>query len=109
WFAARLAAVDYRATRAAVAAERALLRTLEACCSAPVAAFAHIEDGALRLRALTILPAGTRVGESESPAPFERTGGAAAGGGTVPMVLGADLAATLLEGGAGEILAEAKA
>ena len=109
WFAARLAAVDDRATRAAVTAERALLRTLEAGCSAPVAAFAQIEDGALRLRALTIRPDGTRVVESESSAPFDVTADAASGEGSVPMVLGADLAATLLEGGAGEILAEAKA
>jgi len=109
WFAARLAAVDDPATRAAVTAERALLRTLEAGCSAPVAAFAQIEDGALRLRALTIRPDGTRVVESESSAPFDVTADAASGEGSVPMVLGADLAATLLEGGAGEILAEAKA
>src|SRR5699024_7780596 len=107
--AARLAAVDDRATRAAVTAERALLRTLEAGCSAPVAAFAQIEDGALRLRALTIRPDGTRVVESESSAPFDVTADAASGEGSVPMVLGADPPATLLEGGAGGILAEAKA
>src|SRR5699024_1790731 len=76
---------------------------------AAVAAFAQIEDGALRLRALTIRPDGTRVVESESSAPFDVTADAASGEGSVPMVLGADLAATLLEGGAGEILAEAKA
>src|SRR5699024_6816941 len=44
WFAPRLDAVDDPATRAAISAERALLRTLEAGCSAPVAAFAQLED-----------------------------------------------------------------
>lgn len=109
WFAARLAAVDDPATRAAVSAERALLRTLEAGCSAPVAAFAQLEDGSLRLRALAIRPDGTRVVESERSVAFDLAVDAASGEGSVPMRLGADLAATLLEGGAGEILAEAKA
>lgn len=109
WFAARLSAVDDPATRAAVTAERALLRTLEAGCSAPVAAFAQLEDGTLRLRALAIRPDGTRVVESESSAPFDVAADAASGEGSVPVALGAGLAATLLEGGAGEILAEAKA
>jgi len=108
WFAQRLSVVDDPATRAAVTAERALLRTLEAGCSAPVAAFAQLEGGTLRLRALAIRPDGTRVVESDSSAPFDVTVDAASGDGSVPARLGEDLATTLLEGGAGEILAEAK-
>src|SRR5699024_4414399 len=46
WFAERLAAVDDAATRAAVTAERSLLRALEAGCSAPVAAYAVLEPSA---------------------------------------------------------------
>lgn len=109
WFADRLPAVDDPATRAAVTAERALLRTLEAGCSAPVAAYAQLEEGSLRLRALAIRPDGTRVVESEASVPFEIAAEATSGEGSVPMRLGTELAATLLEGGAGEILAEAKA
>lgn len=109
WFADRLSAVDDPATRAAVTAERALLRTLEAGCSAPVAAYGQVEDGSLRLRALAIRPDGTRVVESEASTPFDLTADATSGEDSAPMRLGTQLAATLLDGGAGEILAEAKA
>src|SRR5699024_7582112 len=51
WFAPRLDAVDDPATRAAISAERALLRTLEAGCSAPVAARAQRPGSAPRLDA----------------------------------------------------------
>ena len=44
--AAELAALDHPLTRAAVVAERALLRRLEAGCSAPVAAYATATDPA---------------------------------------------------------------
>ena len=40
-----LAALDHADTRAAVAAERALLAALEAGCSAPVGALAEIAEG----------------------------------------------------------------
>jgi len=40
-----VAALDDRATRLAVTAERSLLATLEAGCSAPVGALARVEDG----------------------------------------------------------------
>lgn len=50
-----LAALDDRATRAAVTAERALLATLEAGCSAPVAALAEVtEDDEIYLRGAVI-------------------------------------------------------
>lgn len=124
WFAQRLAAVDDPATRAAVTAERALLRALEAGCSAPVAAYAELEgpdaDGSdatgdptaptvLRLRALAIRPDGSHVVEGEARVMLDLSSDAVSGPGSVPAELGAELAADLLERGAGEILAEARA
>lgn len=120
--AAAMAAVDDPATRAAVTAERALLRTLEAGCSAPVAALGEITaaprgaitaaphgDGehpvgaALRLRALAIMPDGSRSFPGELRAPIDL----AADRGAIEAVasrLGADLAALLLADGAGAVL-----
>ena len=139
WFAERLDAVDDPATRAAVTAERALLRTLEAGCSAPVAAYAELEHPALensalensalgnaalenpalansesagtvlRLRALAIRTDGSHVVEGEARVVLDLATDQLSGAGSVPAELGAELAADLLERGAGEILAEAKA
>jgi hydroxymethylbilane synthase len=47
--AAALAALDHPDSRAAVSAERAALSALEAGCSAPVGALAHVADGKLTL------------------------------------------------------------
>lgn len=131
WFAERLDAVDDPATRAAVTAERALLRTLEAGCSAPVAAYAELEltdgeasDGeessgeqssgaprhyVLRLRGLAIRPDGSHVVEGEARVVLDLDQDQLSGADSVPAELGAELAADLLERGAGAILAEAKA
>ncbi|AXK46094.1 hydroxymethylbilane synthase [Brachybacterium saurashtrense] len=110
WFADRLTQVDDPATRAAVAAERALLRTLEAGCSAPVAAYAELEEeGVLRLRALAIRPDGSHAVEGEARVALDLAAEPLSGDGSVPAALGAELAADLLERGAGEILAEARA
>lgn len=124
WFAERLQAVDDAATRAAVTAERSLLRALEAGCSAPVAAYAELEPVAepgtgpdpapaatqvLRLRALAIRPDGTHVVEGEARVDLDLTADALSGPGSVPVELGRELAADLLSRGAGEILAEARA
>lgn len=124
WFAERLAAVDDAATRAAVTAERSLLRALEAGCSAPVAAYAVLEPGAepgpgpdtapaatqvLHLRALAIRPDGTHVVEGEARVDLDLAADALSGPGSVPVELGQELAADLLSRGAGEILAEARA
>lgn len=126
WFAERLDTVDDPATRAAVTAERALLRTLEAGCSAPVAAYAVLErtsddetvsaelSGAprshvLRLRGLAIRPDGSHVVEGEARVALDLAADHLSGAGSVPAELGAALAADLIERGAGEILAEAKA
>ncbi len=116
WFAERLAAVDDATTRAAVTAERSLLRALEAGCSAPVAASAELEPGAvpaaaqvLRLRALAIRPDGTHVVEGEARVDLDLAADALSGPGSVPVELGRELAADLLSRGAGEILAEVRA
>jgi hydroxymethylbilane synthase len=136
WFAARLDAVDDPATRAAVTAERSLLRALEAGCSAPVAAFAQLEEPAevdaaaqaaesaqaeetaeptsegarvLHLRALAIRPDGTHVVEGEARVALDLEQDALSGPDSVPAALGEELAADLLSRGAGEILAEARA
>lgn len=59
-----LAVLDHAPTRAAVTAERAMLATLEAGCSAPVAAFAEVAEGddgeEIYLRGAVISPDGAR-------------------------------------------------
>ncbi|MEV1331542.1 hydroxymethylbilane synthase [Micromonospora costi] len=59
-----LAVLDHAPSRAAITAERALLATLEAGCSAPVAAYAEIAEGdtgeEIYLRGAVISPDGTR-------------------------------------------------
>ena len=116
WFAERLAAVDDATTRAAVTAERSLLRALEAGCSAPVAAYAELEPGmdpsaaqVLRQRALAIRPDGTHVVEGEARVDLDLAADALSGPGSIPVELGQELAADLLSRGAGEILAEVRA
>ena len=116
WFAERLEAVDDATTRAAVTAERSLLRALEAGCSAPVAAYAELESGTdpaaaqvLRLRALAIRPDGTHVVEGEARVDLDLAADALSGPGSIPVELGQELAADLLSRGAGEILAEVRA
>jgi hydroxymethylbilane synthase len=59
-----IAVLDHAPSRAAVTAERALLATLEAGCSAPVAAYAEVAEGdtgdEIYLRGAVISPDGTR-------------------------------------------------
>ena len=55
-----LARLDHAATRAAVIAERSLLATLEAGCTAPVGAYAVVDD-ALTLTGAVVAPDGTRM------------------------------------------------
>ena len=89
-----LAPLDHEATRAAVHAERALLATLEAGCSAPVAGLAEISgDGEIYLRGAVLSPDG-RVAFRLS-----RTG-TLADASTVGRLLAEDL----LDAGAEEIL-----
>ncbi|APX32969.1 hydroxymethylbilane synthase [Brachybacterium sp. P6-10-X1] len=109
WFGPRMAAVDDPVTRAAVTAERALLRALEAGCSAPVGAYGEILGDKLQLRALAIRPDGSHVVEGSARVAFDPAEDAASGQHSLPFRLGTELAADLLERGAGQILAEAKA
>lgn len=90
---ALLSEVDDADTRACVTAERSLLATLEAGCSAPVGALAEVvegEDGLeLSLRAF--------VGSTDGTVELRRS---LVGPVAAPERLGADLAAVLLEDGA---------
>ncbi|MEH1167180.1 hydroxymethylbilane synthase [Micromonospora sp. CPCC 205539] len=92
-----LAVLDHAPSRAAVTAERALLATLEAGCSAPVAAYAELAEGdtgdEIYLRGAVISPDGTRdlrLSRTGTPADAAEIGKA--------------LAAELLELGADSIL-----
>ncbi|MEH1012011.1 hydroxymethylbilane synthase [Micromonospora sp. CPCC 206060] len=94
-----LAVLDHAPSRAAVTAERALLATLEAGCSAPVAAFAELAEGddgdEIYLRGAVISPDGTRdlrLSRTGTPADAEGIGKA--------------LAAELLDRGADSILGQ---
>ncbi len=53
--------LDHPATRAAVTAERALLAALGGGCQVPAGAYAYLESGVLRLRAIAASPDGLRV------------------------------------------------
>ncbi|SBT48215.1 hydroxymethylbilane synthase [Micromonospora auratinigra] len=94
-----LAALDHAPSRAAVTAERALLATLEAGCSAPVAAYGELAEGEtgeeIYLRGAVISPDGTRdlrLSRTGTPADAAEIGKA--------------LAAELLELGADSILGQ---
>jgi len=58
WVTEAVRALDDPATRAAVLAERVLLRDLEAGCSAPVGAFGQVAGDALTLRAVAVATGG---------------------------------------------------
>ncbi|GAB2946337.1 hydroxymethylbilane synthase [Micromonospora polyrhachis] len=92
-----LAVLDHAPTRAAVTAERAMLATLEAGCSAPVAAFAEVAEGddgdEIYLRGAVISPDGARdLRLSRTGTPAEAA------------EIGKALAAELLDLGADSIL-----
>jgi hydroxymethylbilane synthase len=95
-----LAALDHLATRAAVTAERSLLATLEAGCSAPVAALAELAEGddggeEIYLRGAVISPDGSHAVK------LSRTGTLADA-----EDIGRLLAADLLDAGADTVLGE---
>jgi hydroxymethylbilane synthase len=93
------AAVDHAATRAACTAERALLRTLEAGCSAPIGALAEVAEGddgdELWLRAVVAAVDGSRLVRLSASGPPE----------TAERV-GSDLADEMLREGADVIMHE---
>ena len=86
-----LAALDDAPTRRRVGAERAMNRALHGSCHVPVAAFAHEVDGGLRLQGLVGSADDGRLVRAE-------------GTGDEPEALGAEVAARLLDAGAGELL-----
>jgi hydroxymethylbilane synthase len=86
-------ALDDAATRAAVLAERAVLRALGGGCQVPIGAHATIQDGCLRVRAIVASPDGSEVVRTEAEGPV---GDAES--------LGRNAGADLLERGARAIL-----
>ena len=90
---AALATLEHPATRAAVAAERAVLARLEAGCSAPVGAFALADPSVLTLHARTWSADGSRVVDAH-----------AAGTPDQAEALGHGVAETLLDRGAADLV-----
>lgn len=89
-----LSPLDHADTAACVCAERALSRALSGSCQLPLAAYAEIQAGWLRLRALVAMPDGTRMVRAEmTGAPGEAE------------AIGAGVADELLRQGAGTVLA----
>jgi hydroxymethylbilane synthase len=93
-----LAPLDHAATRAATAAERALLARLEGGCQIPVGALAEVVDGTLKLRAEVCSLDGSRT-----------VTGCREGEPVEPERLGVELAEELAALGAAEILDEIRA
>jgi len=91
---ALLCQLNHPASRAAVEAERAFLSGLGGGCLAPVGAAGIVEEEALILRGLLASPDGRRLLREKACGPAAR-----------PAALGEELAARLLDLGAGEILA----
>jgi hydroxymethylbilane synthase len=90
-----LAALDHAPSRSAVTAERAMLATLEAGCSAPVAAYASVPEGGheIYLRGAVISPDGARaVRASRTGTPADAA------------EIGKALAADLLDAGADTLM-----
>ncbi|MBI4539031.1 MAG: hydroxymethylbilane synthase [Gemmatimonadetes bacterium] len=93
-----VATLDDVAARAAVTAERALLRELEAGCQVPIGALAIPYPGGLRLWGLITNLDGTRLVRGDRTGPLAR-----------PETLGVELARRLLERGGDSVLAEVRA
>src|SRR5699024_12335773 len=122
-----MSADDYHAVSASTVVGRASLRTHEACCSSPCAAFAQLEDhegaggeglegaggeergAVLHLRALAIRIDGSRVVEGQARVELDLTQDRLSGPGSLPAEMDAELAEDHLSSGAGDLLAEARA
>ncbi|HEU0130546.1 MAG TPA: hydroxymethylbilane synthase [Mycobacteriales bacterium] len=92
-----VAVLDDPDTRACVLAERALLRSLEAGCTAPVGALADLAEDEIYLRAAACAADGSDVLRRSLTGPVDE-----------PEALGARLAAVLLEDGAAELMGESR-
>ncbi|MER8185572.1 hydroxymethylbilane synthase [Kitasatospora sp. NPDC094015] len=100
--ATALAALDHRPTRAAVVAERALLATLEAGCSAPVAALATWQGTELRLEGVVGTVDGATLLKMTANGPIVLDEDAE----QQAAALGRALAARLLAEGAADLMGE---
>ncbi|GAA1352472.1 hydroxymethylbilane synthase [Falsarthrobacter nasiphocae] len=97
-----LAAYDHAPTRLAVTAERALLSTLEAGCSAPVGALAVFEDGRLTLEARAVRTDGSEVFSGGASLELPELAGDEAE--AAAFELGVVVAEALIERGAGDLI-----
>jgi hydroxymethylbilane synthase len=87
------AALDHKASHAAVTAERGVLGALGGGCQVPIGAHATVEDGRLRLMAMVASPDGAETVRAEAEGPVADA-----------EALGRKLGAELLERGARRIL-----
>ncbi|MGH8688086.1 MAG: hydroxymethylbilane synthase [Burkholderiales bacterium] len=92
--AALVAPLAHEATAACVRAERAVSLALGGSCTIPLGAYAHLEGGRIRLRALVAAPDGARFARTECEGPA-----------TEPEALGEQAAIALRAQGAESILA----
>ena len=90
---AGLAALRDVRTAACTSAERAALHALGAGCHAPVGALAVVEDGRIRLRVRVLSRDGSQTVEGEAEGPL-----------AAAIETGKELAAELLERGAGPLV-----
>jgi hydroxymethylbilane synthase len=87
--------LDDASTRAAVTSERAVLAALGGGCQVPIGAHATVNGDCLHLRAVVLSPDGKQVVRREAEGALKDA-----------AVIGSDLGAELLDGGAQEILEE---
>jgi hydroxymethylbilane synthase len=92
-----LAALEHRDTRQTVLAERVVARLLEASCRSPVASYAILQDGAIRLAALVASPDGRTLLRRQATANAADA-----------EALGTEVARQLLDAGAADVLADAE-
>lgn len=93
-----LAPLNHAPSALAVAAERTVSKAFGGSCQIPLAAFATIEDGVMRLRAMVATPDGSRVAQAE-----------VTGDPNAPEALGREVAARLAGQGAESILEQCRA
>ncbi|MBN2023100.1 MAG: hydroxymethylbilane synthase [Pirellulales bacterium] len=94
---AALAVLEHGPSRAAVAAERAMLAALEGGCLAPIAAWGRVEGESLTLAGRVLSPDGARRLDAARLGPVDD-----------PEALGRRVAEALLAQGAGELIREGR-
>jgi hydroxymethylbilane synthase len=93
-----LAPLNHLETAQAVAAERKVSKVFGGSCQIPLAAFATVENGTMRLRAMVATPDGTRMASAELSGPAD-----------APEALGEQVSKLLADQDANAILAVCKA